>query len=215
MARQRSFDRDTALESALRAFWRHGYETTSIAELTAAMGIKPPSLYAAFGDKRRLFEEAVHLYQETYGAFTTRALAEEPTGRQAVERVLRESAAEYANGDHPPGCLIITAAVNCGPESAEVEELLRGFRLAAKAAIKRRIDDDVAAGRLAAGTDTEGLAAFFASVIQGMSTQSRDGAGYGELLQIATLAMHAWPPAAAELGTGAAAGSAAGAATAP
>ncbi|MFG1707494.1 TetR/AcrR family transcriptional regulator [Nonomuraea sp. M3C6] len=194
MARQRAFDREAALESALRAFWRHGYETTSIAELTAAMGIRPPSLYAAFGDKRRLFEEAVRRYQATYGAFTTRALAEEPTGREAIERVLREAAAEYASREHPTGCLIITAAVNCGPESAEVEELLRGFREEAKAALKRRIDDDVAAGRLAAGTDTAGLATFYASVIQGMSTQSRDGASEADLLRVAALAMSAWPP---------------------
>ncbi|TMR09548.1 TetR/AcrR family transcriptional regulator [Nonomuraea turkmeniaca] len=195
MARQRAFDRDTALESALREFWRHGYEATSIAALTAAMGIKPPSLYAAFGDKRRLFEEVVSRYQETHGAFSTRALAEEPTGRQAIERVLREAAAEYASDEHPRGCLIISAAVNCGPESAEVEELLRGFRQATKATLKRRIDDDVAAGRIPAGTDTEGLAGFYASVIQGMSAQSRDGAGHDELLRIATLAMSAWPAA--------------------
>jgi AcrR family transcriptional regulator len=196
MARQRAFDRDAALDSALRAFWRHGYEATSIAELTAVMGIRPPSLYAAFGDKRRLFEEAVRRYQETYGAFTARALAEEPTGRQAIERVLREAAAEYASTEHPTGCLIISAAVNCGPESAEVEELLRGFRQEAKAALRRRIDDDVAAGRLAPGTETGGLATFYASVIQGMSTQSRDGASHADLLRVAELAMIAYPATA-------------------
>lgn len=186
MARQRAFDREAALESALLAFWRHGYEATSVAELTAAMDIRPPSLYAAFGDKRRLFEEAVRRYQETYGAFTTRALAEEPTGRRAVERVLREAAAEYAHTDRPRGCLVITAAVNCGPESAEVEELLRGFREEAKAAIRRRIDEDMTAGRLPPGTDTAGLATFYAAVIQGMSTQSRDGAAHEDLLAVAT-----------------------------
>ncbi|KAB8191460.1 TetR family transcriptional regulator [Nonomuraea phyllanthi] len=193
MARQRTFDREAALERALLAFWRHGYEATSIAELTAAMGIRPPSLYAAFGDKRRLFEEAVRRYRETYGAFTTRALAEEPTGRRAVERVLRETAAEYTGEAHPAGCLIITAAVNCGPESAEVEGLLREFREQAKAALKARIDGDVAAGRLPADTDTGGLATFYAAVIQGMSTQARDGASRADLLRIATLAMSAWP----------------------
>ncbi|TDD20955.1 TetR/AcrR family transcriptional regulator [Nonomuraea diastatica] len=193
MARQRAFDREAALDSALRAFWRHGYEATSIAELTAAMGIRPPSLYAAFGDKRRLFEEAVHRYQATYGAFTTRALAEEPTGRQAIERVLRESAAEYADREHPAGCLIITAAVNCGPESAEAEELLRELRGQARAALQKRIDDDVAAGLLPADTDTEGLATFYASVLQGMSTQARDGASHASLLRVAALAMSAWP----------------------
>ncbi|WP_433435161.1 TetR/AcrR family transcriptional regulator [Nonomuraea sp. CA-141351] len=193
MARQRAFDKEEALEEALLMFWRHGYEATSVAELTAAMGIRPPSLYAAFGDKRQLFEEAVRRYQETYGAFTTRALAEEPTGRAAIERVLRESAAEYASDSHPAGCLIITAAVNCGPESAEVQELLRGFREAAKGALKERIDEDVAAGLLPAHTDTEGLATFYAAVIQGMSTQSRDGAPAAALLHTAALAMSAWP----------------------
>ncbi|MEU0569678.1 TetR/AcrR family transcriptional regulator [Nonomuraea sp. NPDC005983] len=193
MARQRAFDRDAALDTALRAFWARGYEATSIADLTAAMGISPPSLYAAFGDKRRLFEEAVARYQEGYGAFSTRALAEEPTGRQAVERVLMEAAAEYTDPGHPAGCLIISAAVNCGAESAEVEELLRGFREASKDALRKRIDDDVAAGLLPAGTDTAALATYYAAVIQGMSTQARDGASRKDLRQIAALAMTVWP----------------------
>jgi AcrR family transcriptional regulator len=193
MARRRGFDRDEALESALREFWQHGYEATSVATLTAAMGINPPSLYAAFGDKRGLFEEAVQRYQRTYGAFTARALAEEPTGREAVERMLREAADEYSRPDHPHGCMIISAAVNC--ESAEVTELLRGFREATKAAIKQRIDGDVSAGRLPPGTDTAGLATFYAAIIQGMSTQARDGATREELLAIADRAMAAWPSA--------------------
>ncbi|MEU7894332.1 TetR/AcrR family transcriptional regulator [Nonomuraea sp. NPDC049152] len=186
MARQRSFDRDEALESALREFWRHGYEATSVASLTQAMGIRPPSLYAAFGDKRRLFEEAVTRYQETHGAFTTRALAEAPTGREAIERVLLEAAEQYTDPAHPPGCLIISAAVNCGPESAEVEEWLRGFRQAAKEALEARIG----------GPDAPALAVFYASVIQGMSTQARDGATREELERVARLAMLAYPATA-------------------
>lgn len=191
MARRRAFDRDEALESALRTFWQHGYEATSVATLTTAMGINPPSLYAAFGDKRRLFEEAVQRYQETYGAFAARALTEEPTAREAVERVLRDAAGEYSRPEHPHGCMIISAAVNC--ESAEVVELLRGFREATKAAIKQRIDDDVSAGRLPPGTDADGLATFYAAIIQGMSTQARDGASLRELLAVADRAMAAWP----------------------
>ncbi|MET8863453.1 TetR/AcrR family transcriptional regulator [Nonomuraea sp. NPDC004580] len=191
MARRRGFDRDEALESALRTFWQHGYEATSVATLTTAMGINPPSLYAAFGDKRRLFEESVQRYQETYGAFAARALTDEPTAREAVERVLRDAAHEYSRADHPHGCMIISAAVNC--ESAEVVELLRGFREATKAAIRQRIDDDVSAGRLPPGTDTDGLATFYAAIIQGMSTQARDGASLRELLAVADRAMAAWP----------------------
>ncbi|WP_084964448.1 TetR/AcrR family transcriptional regulator [Thermoactinospora rubra] len=195
MARQRAFDRDAALESALLTFWRHGYEATSVAALTEAMGIRPPSLYAAFGDKRRLFEEVVRRYQETHGAFTTRALREEPTAHAAIGRMLRELAVEYTDPAHPPGCLIISGAVNCGPESAQVQEWLRGFRDAAKAALRAKIEADVAAGLLPAGTDSAGLAAFYASVIQGMSTQARDGASREDLARIAELAMRVWPRA--------------------
>ncbi|WP_197093504.1 TetR/AcrR family transcriptional regulator [Nonomuraea sp. SBT364] len=193
MARQRAFDRDAALHSAVLAFWRHGYEATSVAELTTVMGIRPPSLYAAFGDKRRLFEEVLRHYQVSYGAFATRALAEEPTGRQAIGRLLHEAATEYTAPEHPPGCLVISAAVNCGPESAEVEELLRRQRERSKAAIRARFDDDAAAGLLPPGTDTAELATFYAAVIQGMSTQARDGAGREALEGVAALAMRAWP----------------------
>lgn len=193
MARPRAFDRDAALDIALRLFWRRGYDTTSVAELTAAMRISPPSLYATFGDKQRLFEQAVALYQETYGAFTAHALAEEPTGRGAIERILRETAAVYSDPANPPGCLIISAAVNCDPGSAEVEAWLRNFRTAAKEALASKFDGDVAAGRLDPNTDTASLATFYASVIQGMSTQARDGASRDALDQVAELAVHAWP----------------------
>lgn len=193
VSRQRSFDRDTALESALLEFWRHGYEATSIAALTAAMDIRPPSLYAAFGDKRRLFAAVVERYRHTRGTFSTRALAEEPTGRAAIARLLRETAAEYSDPAHPPGCMIISAAVNCGPESADVQEAMRGLREDAKAAIKARVDGDMAAGLLPAGTDTGALAVFYASVIQGMSVQARDGIGREDLERVADLAMLAWP----------------------
>jgi hypothetical protein len=138
-------------------------------------------------------KQAVALYQQEYGAFSARALAEEPTGRQAVERLLREAAAEYTDPGHPRGCLIICGAVNCGPESAEVEELMRGFREASKAALKERIDGDLAAGALPPGTDTADLATFYAVVIQDMSAQSRDGATREALERTASLAMAAWP----------------------
>jgi AcrR family transcriptional regulator len=191
--RPRAFDRDEALEKALVEFWRYGYESTSVAGLTAAMGIRPPSLYAAFGDKRKLFGEAVERYQRTHGAFTARALAEEPTGRRAIERLLREAAVHYSDPGHPPGCLIITAGVNHSPEAAEVEGQLRGYRTAAKRAIAERIAEDVEAGRVPAETDVDGLATFFAATVQGMSRQAQDGATREDLERVADLAMKAWP----------------------
>jgi AcrR family transcriptional regulator len=193
--RPRGFDRDAALEQALAEFWRHGYEATSIAGLTQAMNIRPPSLYAAFGDKRKLFTEALEHYQRTHGAFTVRALAEEPTARQAIERLLREAAANYADPTHPPGCLVITATVNYGPESAEVAAELRGMREAGKHAMAVRMKEDIGTGRLPADTDVEALATFYAATVQGMSAQARDGATVDDLDQVATLAMRAWPAA--------------------
>ncbi len=146
--RPRSFDRATALEKALMAFWEHGYEATSVSDLTRIMGIGAPSLYAAFGDKRTLFEEVVRVYADTHGAFGDRALAEEPTARAAVERTLREAAVEYTDPAHPYGCLVVHAATNC--TSPEVEELLRERRNASIAALESRIRADTA-GRPAAG----------------------------------------------------------------
>jgi AcrR family transcriptional regulator len=191
MGRTRAFDRDVALERALEEFWRHGYEATSVSGLTAAMGINPPSLYAAFGDKHRLFGEAVRRYQETHGAFASRALAGEPTARAAVERLLREAAEVYTDPAHPPGCMVISAGVNTS--DASVIEELRGHREAGKAAIRRRIERDVEAGLLPPETDAPALATFFAAVIQGMSTQARDGATRADLDAVATLALRAWP----------------------
>ncbi|MEV5435417.1 TetR/AcrR family transcriptional regulator [Streptomyces sp. NPDC052682] len=189
--RPRSFDRATALEKALMAFWEHGYEATSVSDLTRVMDIGAPSLYAAFGDKRSLFEEVVREYGTRYGAFTDRALAEEPTARAAVERMLREAATVYTEPGHPHGCLVIHAAANCS--TPEVEQSLRERRNANIAAIESRIRDDVASGALPAGTDPTALARHAGAMIQGMSQQARDGASREELQALADIAMAVWP----------------------
>ncbi|GCB46030.1 TetR/AcrR family transcriptional regulator [Streptomyces sp. NL15-2K] len=189
--RPRSFDRETALEKALLAFWQHGYEATSVSDLTRVMDIGAPSLYAAFGDKRSLFEEVVREYSAKYGSFGDRALAEEPTARAAVERTLREAAVEYTDPAHPYGCLVIHAAINC--TTSEVEGSLRERRNATVAAFERRIRADVAAGLLPAGTDAAALARHTGAMLQGMSQQARDGASREELEALAEIAMAIWP----------------------
>ncbi|MFB4313047.1 TetR/AcrR family transcriptional regulator [Actinomadura sp. 21ATH] len=191
--RPRSFDREEALEQAMLLFWTHGYDATSVADLTRAMGIGAPSLYAAFGDKRALFEEVVRHYGARHGDFVGRALAEEPTARRAVERILREAAADYTRPGLPRGCLVISAATNCAPASAEVEEHLRGLRNRNVRAIESLIEADVAAGVLPAGTDARMLARFSGGMLQGLSQQARDGATRAELEAVAETAMRAWP----------------------
>ncbi|MFD7629245.1 TetR/AcrR family transcriptional regulator [Streptomyces sp. NPDC059851] len=189
--RPRSFDRDAALDKAMLAFWENGYEATSISDLTAALGIGAPSLYAAFGDKRKLFDEVVVVYGGRYGDFASVALTEEPTARAAMERILREAAEVYTDPAHPPGCMVISAAVNT--TSQEVADALRERRDANVALFESRIRADVAAGALPADTDARALARYVTSVLQGMSQQSRDGATREELEAVAELAVRAWP----------------------
>jgi AcrR family transcriptional regulator len=193
--RPRSFDRDEALEAAIAVFWEHGYDATSIALLTRALGIGAPSLYAAFGDKRALFLEVLDHYIRTYGAFTQRALAEEPNARDAVERLLREAAAAYTRPDRPRGCLLITAATNCSPQSAGIAAQLRELRAAGVRALEDKIAAAARTGELPTGTDARALATFCSAVIQGMSAQARDGAARTDLEQIAAAALQAWPSA--------------------
>ncbi|MFK4068624.1 TetR/AcrR family transcriptional regulator [Streptomyces sp. NPDC029674] len=189
--RPRSFDRETALEQAVRTFWENGYEATSVSDLTRVMGIGAPSLYAAFGDKRKLFDEVVVRYGATHGSFGGRAFDEEPTARAAVSRLLHEAAAEFTDPDHPRGCLVITAATNC--TTPEVEQDLRERRNANVAVIESRIRAAVAAGELPGHTDPAALARYTAAVFQGMSHQARDGATRADLEAVADLAMRAWP----------------------
>ncbi|MFJ4830088.1 TetR/AcrR family transcriptional regulator [Streptomyces sp. NPDC088747] len=190
--RPRSFDRETALEKAILAFWEHGYEGTSVSDLTRVMGIGAPSLYAAFGDKRSLFDEVVRVYGTKYGSFGERALAEEPTARAAVRRMLREAATEYTEPGRPHGCLVIHAATNC--TTPEVEASLRARRNANIAEFESRIRAGIAAGELPPDTDAAAFARHTGAVIQGMSQQARDGATQKELTALAEVAMAIWPP---------------------
>jgi AcrR family transcriptional regulator len=191
-----TFDRATALAAATRLFWEHGYEATSIDELTRVMGIKPGSLYAAFGDKKSLFTEVVQAYgRSPAGAFIRAALDEEPTAHGAFRRILREAAAIYPDPSHPAGCLTISAATNVTVQDAEVATYLRDLRNANLAAFETRLTTAQEQGELPASANPRALAAYLAAIIQGMSQRARDGATAAELAETAELAMAAWPHA--------------------
>ncbi|MFI1395501.1 TetR/AcrR family transcriptional regulator [Streptomyces sp. NPDC020681] len=197
--RPRGFDRAAALAAATRLFWERGYEATSIGELTAAMGIRPGSLYAAFGDKKTLFREVVHSYRRSpVGAFIGVALREEATTHGAFARILREAAVSYPDPSHPAGCLTISAATNVTPQDAEVEIFLRNLRKENLIAFEDRLRTAQQAGELPAEADPRALASYFAAVIQGMSQRARDGAKAAELGEVAGLALAAWPAKAAD-----------------
>ncbi|HEX7639595.1 MAG TPA: TetR/AcrR family transcriptional regulator, partial [Burkholderiaceae bacterium] len=188
-----SFDRDTALEAAMHVFWERGYEAASISDLTSAMGITPPSLYTAFGDKEQLFLEAIERYAMGYGSISERALREEPTARGAIERWLVEAAKELTEPCHPKGCMVVMAATNCSAAAERVQATLARRRGDAIANVGRRIQGAIDDGELPADTDADELANFYAAVYQGMSLQAKDGATREGLLRTVRTAMRAWP----------------------
>jgi len=191
--RPRSFDRDAALERAMQVFWRQGYDATSIHDLTKAMDINPPSLYAAFGDKERLFLEAVQRYELGLGRTLPAILSAAPTARAGVDRLLQTVAREFTNRSHPPGCMVIIAATNCTADSAHIQAALAKRRRSGEANVRARIERGIKERELPAHTDAGALAKFYATVVEGMSIQARDGASRRSLLATAAAAMRAWP----------------------
>ena len=173
-------------------FWRHGYETTSVAALTDAMGISAPSLYTAFGDKRRLFLEAMRLYAGDPDA-TARAIADAPNARHAARDLMRAAAAVYTGEDTPRGCLLASAAAAGSAAAADVQEAIAALRQVIEHSLRTRIERDIAAGVLPDGTDAAGLAGLVLAVTQGMSVLARDGAPRAALLAIVAAALRAWP----------------------
>ncbi|WP_206956581.1 TetR/AcrR family transcriptional regulator [Trinickia acidisoli] len=192
--RPRSFDRETALQQAMEVFWARGYEGTSMADLTAAMGIKAPSLYAAFGDKAALFREAVAHYRATEGSSTSKALREAVSAREAVEGMLMAATADLTMNGRPRGCLVVLGATNCAPPNGAANEFLRGLRLATSQDIRKRLVQGLANGELPKSTDVDDLTAYFVTVLHGMSLQARDGVTQKTLEAVVRTAMAIWPP---------------------
>ena len=173
-------------------FWRHGYEATSLSDLTAAMGVTPPSIYAAFGDKKRLFLAAVERYLA--GPLTAAQLiAEAPTARAAAKALLEGSVIGFTGETTPPGCLLASAAISCSPDAADVQAALAAIRRNIESRLRARFEAAVAVGELPEGIDAEALAGHIMATIQGLSTLARDGATRDKLLRVAEIALTGWP----------------------
>jgi AcrR family transcriptional regulator len=190
--RPRAFDRAAALERAMEVFWEYGYEGASMSDLTTAMGIASPSLYAAFGCKEALFREAVAHYDETLGATAAAELRDRPTAREAIAAVLRHHAAVFCDPDKPRGCMIVLAATTHSVRSQAVHEHLAEWRMALENDFRQRIERGIAEGDVPAGADAAMIAAFYNSVNHGMAIQARDGADATKLSAIAEAAIAAW-----------------------
>lgn len=191
--RPRSFDRDVALNEALKLFWERGYEGTSVSDLTAAMGIAGASLYACYGSKEELFREALALYGRTVGEPPSRALRDHPDARGAFEAMLRATADAVTLPDSPQGCMLVLAAPTGAIENSRVRSLLADLRRRIFDEIHDRLTRGVADGDLAPpAAGVGGIARYYTTVVEGMSVQARDGATRADLEEVVTCAMAAW-----------------------
>jgi AcrR family transcriptional regulator len=191
--RPRGFDREHVLDRAMHLFWERGYEGTSVSELTEAMGITPPTLYTFFGDKKRLFLEAVERYQSGQGCFAAKALTEEPTAERSIRRLLLEAVDSFSNSRGPKGCLVVLGATNCTVESSDVFTALANRRRAAEIAVRRRIAAARLAGELAEYADIDALTGLITTTLFGLAIKARDGSSRAALRKIVDQAMRSWP----------------------
>lgn len=192
--RPRAFDTDAALDKALGVFWKHGYEGASLPELTAAMGISRPSLYAAFGNKEQLFRRSVGRYSKMVGKIVDSALAL-PTARAAVETLLRQGIAQPCKSS-PRGCLLVQAALVCSESSQSIRKELAKLRNANELLLRQRLQRALADGDLPAGSSPAALAKYIATLQHGLAVQLAGGATPQDLLAAVDIAMQAWPMSA-------------------
>lgn len=174
------------------AFWRHGYETTSVAELTAAMGITAPSLYTAFGDKKQLFLEAMRLYAGDPEDMA-RAIGEAPTAYHAARDLMNGAAVTYTGQATPKGCLLASSTASGSAASSDVQDAVADVRRGIEGQLRARIEHDIKDGVLPPATQAAALAGLVLAVTQGMSVLARDGATPVSLLAIVEATLRAWP----------------------
>lgn len=190
--RPRQFDVDQALDRALQVFWKKGYEGTSLLDLTEAMGINRPSLYAAFGNKEELFLKAMDRYVQGPACHVGEAL-QEPTARQAVEYLLRHSIDLITDASNPCGCFMVQGALAVSDDADPVRQEMVRRRAMAEEAFCRRFTRAIAEGDLPPDTDPGDLARYVSTISHGLAVQAASGASRDELLRVAEIVLRSWP----------------------
>ena len=190
--RPREFCVDAALAAALQVFWSKGYEGASLTELTEAMGVTRPSLYAAFGNKEALFLKALDLYEREKMAFMGEAL-QAPTARGVAERVLGNALKLQTAPGGPRGCLAVISSMACGTEAESVKAQVVARRASSQAAMIQRFERAKTDGDLPPHVDPAGLVRYLVAVLQGMAVQAGSGVPRAELEQLVSTTLTLWP----------------------
>lgn len=190
--RPRQFEPDEALDAALKVFWERGYEGASLADLTAAMGINKPSLYATFGDKVELFRKVVDRYISQQNLLWEQVFLE-PSARKALERILNAVADSLTSGQNPRGCLLVQSALTCSEESECVKRELALRRADSDSRLRARLERAQKEGEIAHGVDVAALSRYFSTILRGMSVEASGGATRQDLQNVIDLSLKAWP----------------------
>lgn len=190
--RPREFDPDKALASALRVFWQHGYEGASMAELTEAMGITKPSLYACFGNKEALFKKALDLYEREKLSYVKTALAA-PSAKAVAERLLNGALETHCGSKDPQGCLGVISTVACATEAPSLREHVIARRASSEAAVAERLERARADGDLPENVDPQALAQCLTTVLQGLAVKAQGGASRMDLQNVVDTFLAMWP----------------------
>ncbi len=190
--RPRSFDPDKALDKAVRVFWEKGYEGASLTDLTKAMGINRPSMYAAFGDKEQLFRKALDRYASGPAGYVQEALTES-SARKGIEKMLLAAVEGLSNPQNPKGCLLVQGALACSDDASAVRQELIKRRIAGEALIAKRLKRAKAEGELPEEINPADLARFYVTVMRGLGIEAAGGATRAELTRVVETAMRAWP----------------------
>ncbi|MBN8842809.1 MAG: TetR/AcrR family transcriptional regulator [Sphingomonadales bacterium] len=192
--RPREFCVDKALAEALHVFWAKGYDGASMADLTEAMGITKPSLYAAFGNKEALFHKALDLYESEKLEYT-RAALQQPTARRVAEYYLRGGVDVHASEGEPQGCMGLMSSLACSPEAESIKADVIRRRASSQRALVERFEKAKQDGDLPAHIDAEGLTSFLYAILQGITVQAGAGATRAELEKLVDTSLALWPSA--------------------
>jgi AcrR family transcriptional regulator len=192
MGRPRGFAENEALDAAMRVFWEKGYEGSTLADLTEAMGINRSSMYAAFGDKEALFRLAIARYAEGPAAYMREAL-EQPTVRAVVEALLRGALELLTDPSHPRGCLSVQGALACGSHAEPMKQAMIEWRKQGESGIQKRLQRARREGGLAKNVDPGDLARYISTVLTGLGVQAANGSTRAEMMRLVDIALRSMP----------------------